>query len=351
MRPMRGVIFLGPESVAVADVPDPRIEDPRDVIVRVERSAICGSDLHVYHGREVGLDPRTILGHEFVGEVVEAGADVERFPAGTRVVSPFSTSCGACFFCRRGLTSRCEHGALFGWVQDGRGLQGAQAELVRVSLADTTLVRVPPDLPGEEALLAGDVLATGRHCAARGGVRPGQVVVVLGCGPVGLAAVLAAVEEAPERVLAIDRVPARLELARAYGAEAVDFSTENPLSLVRAATEGRGADVVLEVVGSPQATRLAVDLVRNGGTISAAGVHTERHFAFSPTEAYDKNLTYTAGRCPARVYTERVLEDVAARRHDLSAMISHRMPLQEAVHGYRIFAGKLEGCTKVVLEP
>ena len=349
---LRALTFHAPEDVHHETVPDPVLREPGDAIVRVERTAICGSDLHVYHGREVGLDAGTTLGHEFLGEVVEVGPAVERFRPGDRAVSAFSTSCGTCFYCERGLTSRCEKGGeVFGWVERGAGVEGAQSELVRVPLADGTLVRCPEDTPLDEALLAGDVLSTGFFCADAAGIRPGDVVVVLGCGPVGLCAVLGAREAEAGRVLAVDRVPERLALAADYGAETIDFGAIDPVVPVREATAGRGADVVLEVVGSPQATRLGVDLLRPGGTLSAAGVHTEATFAFTPGEAYDKNLTYRAGRCPARAYAERMLTAIRDRRFDLSAMISHKIPLAEGVHGYRIFADKLDGCTKVLLEP
>ena len=331
-------------------VPDPRIEDPGDVVVRVDCAGICGSDLHVYHGRETGLDLGTVMGHEFVGEIVEAGAEVGGIVAGERVVSPFTTSCGRCFYCTRGLTARCTAGQLFGWVEHGVGLQGCQAEYVRVPLAGSTLVKVPEGTAAEQALFAGDVLSTGCFCADLAGIEPGSVVVVLGCGPVGLMAAIGAHELEAGRVFAVDAVAERLELAKRFGAEPLDLAGD-PVSAVREATGGRGADAVLEVVGSPEATRLAVELVRLGGTIAAAGVHTEARFAFSPVEAYDKNLTYRAGRCPARHYMERALRIVEAARYDLAAVISHRLPLAEGGRGYDIFARKLDGCTKVILTP
>ncbi len=348
---MKALTFHGPRSVLAERVEDPHLVTPGDAIVRVELAAICGSDLHVWRGHETGLDPGTVLGHEFLGEVVETGPGVERFAAGARVVAPFTTSCGACFYCREGLTCRCSAGQLFGWVERGRGLQGAQAEYVRVPLADTSLVEVPVDLPRGEALLCGDVLSTGLFCAEAGAVRPGTVVAVVGCGPVGLMATVGAREHGAERVLAIDTLPERLSLAARLGAEPLDSSACDAVAIVREATDGRGADCVLEAVGSPSASRLAVDLVRPGGTISACGVHTERQFAFSPGEAYDKNLTYRAGRCPARRFLARALELVRSRRYDLGAIVSHRLPLSEGPRAYELFDRKLEGCTKVLLIP
>jgi threonine dehydrogenase-like Zn-dependent dehydrogenase len=348
---VKGVTFRGKREVRCESVPDPRLVEPTDALVRVLLSAVCGSDLHVYHERERGLDAGTVMGHEFVGEVLEVGREVSGVRPGDRVASPFTTSCGGCFYCREGLTSRCSAGALFGWVEGGNGLHGTQAEVVRVPLADGTLIPVPQDVHDEEALLLGDVLPTGWFCAEMAGIRPGGLTVVLGCGPVGLMAVLAAGELGAERVLAVDSVPERLALARGFGAEVLDLSASDPLEAVRERTEGRGADAVLEVVGSPDAGRLAYDLVRPGGTISVVGVHNEAGFSFSPPEAYDKNLTYRVGRCPARGLMPRLLPLLASGRHDLRAVVSHRLPLADAPRAYDLFDRKQDGCTKVVLTP
>ena len=207
VTPVKAITFQAPESIQCEDVDDPVIVAPTDVIVRVDVGAICGSDLHVWRGHEQGLDVGTVLGHEFLGEVVEAGADVRRFPVGTQVVAPFTTSCGKCYYCTRGLTCRCEKGQLFGWVEQGQGLHGSQAEYVRVPLADGSLVEVPEDAPVEEALFCGDVLSTGTYAAELGSVSPGSIVAVIGCGPVGLMAVVAARELGAERVLALELMP------------------------------------------------------------------------------------------------------------------------------------------------
>jgi threonine dehydrogenase-like Zn-dependent dehydrogenase len=348
---MKGLAFHAPYELACEECPDPNLEAPTDVLLRVDVAAICGSDLHVYRGVERGLDRGTRMGHEFLGTVVEAGSAVRNFRPGTRAVSPFSTSCGQCFFCRRGLTSRCVASQLFGWVQDGRGLHGGQAEFVRVPLADATLVAAPQGVRDEEALLAGDILSTGLHAADNGAVEAGDLVVVLGCGPVGLCAILGARARGARRVLAVDSVAERLALAERFGAEAVVLDDSATQASVREASDGRGADVVLEVVGSPSACRLAYELVRIGGTISAPGVHNEPHFPFSPGQVYDKNLTYRAGRAPARAYMERVLAGLARKDWDLTPLFSHRLPLAEAVHGYALFDQKRENCTKVLLQP
>lgn len=348
---MRAVTFRSVRDVVTAEVAEPVVATPFDVVVQVELAAICGSDLHPYLGREVGLDAGTVLGHEFLGRVVAVGSGVARFRVGDRVVAPFSTSCGTCWYCKRGLTARCSDGQLFGWVQQGRGLHGGQAERVRVPLADATLVAVPDGVPAEEALLAGDVLSTGFFCAQLGGVQPGDVVAVVGAGPVGICAAIAARHAGAQAVFSLDLLPERLALVRSYGAIADRPDAPELRAALRDATQGRGADVVLECVGSAAATRLAFELARLGGTIAAAGVHCEPQFAFSPGEAYDKNLTYRAGRCPARALMDTTMPLVAERRFALGALFSHRLPLAEARRGYELFERRLDGCTKVLLTP
>jgi threonine dehydrogenase-like Zn-dependent dehydrogenase len=346
---MRALTFGGLRTIRHETVPDPRLEHDGDAIVRVERAGLCGSDLHVYHGREVGQDDGTVMGHEVVGRVVDAGPGARRHAVGARVVAPFSTCCGHCFFCRRGLSARCRLGALFGWVQNGVGLQGAQAELVRVPHADATLVAIDDDLPADLALLLADVMPTGWHVARLGAVSAGDVVVVLGCGPVGLAAIVAAREQGAERVFAVDAIAERLVLAARFGAEPLTLGDDVALA-IREATDGRGADAVLEVVGSPEASRLAFDLVRPGGVVAIAGVHHESRFAFSPLEAYDKNLTLRIGRCPARSHMEELLP-LVRRRADLASMVTHRLPLADGPAAYRLFDLKQDGCIKVVFAP
>ncbi|MEC8252560.1 MAG: alcohol dehydrogenase catalytic domain-containing protein [Planctomycetota bacterium] len=347
---MRAVTFHGVSKVSVEELPAPQLVDPTDVVVAVRVAAICGSDLHPYSGRETGLDPGTVMGHEFLGEVVEVGSAVARWAVGDRVVAPFTTSCGACWYCQRGLTARCELGQLFGWRQGGRGLHGGQAEFVRVPLADSTLVRAPAGAADEAALLAGDVLSTGFYCAQLGCIEPEHVVAVVGAGPVGVCATIAA-RRASERVFAFDLIPERRLLAARQGATSLDPTNPAALEQVRAATDGRGVDVVLECVGSERATALSYSLIRPGGTIAAAGVHCEPHFAFSPGDAYDKNLTYRAGRCPARAMMDVTMPLVATGEHDLGALFSHRMPFEEAARGYEMFAARETGCTKVLLVP
>ncbi len=348
---MKALTFAGKRTIRLESVAEPTIEDPSDALVAVRLSAVCGSDLHVYHERETGLDHGTVMGHELVGEVVEVGPAVSGLKPGDRVAAPFTTSCGHCFYCARGLTCRCVEGQLFGWVQGGQGLQGTQAERVRVPLAESTLVRLPPDVSDEEGLLLGDVLPTGHFCADLAGVEGSGAYAVIGCGPVGLMAILAARRKGATRLLAVDRVPERLNLAKTLGAQPLDIDKESPIEAIQAWTEGRGADAVLEVVGSPEATRLAMDLVRPGGAIASVGVHTEPHLAFAPAEAYDKNLTYRTGRCPARQYMDRLLPQIPELRPALGSLVSHRVPLEDGPGAYALFDQKQHGCIKVLLRP
>lgn len=345
---MRALVFRAPFDVRCEPVPDPALEDDRDAILEIVLSGVCGSDLHVYRGRETGLDPGTVLGHEYLGVVREVGAAVTSLAPGDRVVGPFSTSCGGCFYCRRGLTSRCEEGRLFGWRRGGSGLDGAQAEGLRVPLADSTLVRAPDDLPDERLLLLGDVLPTGLFATRLAQVGPGVATVVLGAGPVGLAAVVAARRAGAEPLFSVDPVAARRASATALGA--VALGPAEARDAVRRATGGRGADAVLEMVGSPAASRGAIDLLRPGGIVAAAGVHTEELFAFSPAEAYDLNLTYRAGRCPARALLDEAIELARWAGDDLAPLVSHRWPITRGPEAYRLFDERPGECCKVVLE-
>lgn len=364
---MDALTFRGVETVGYETVEDPALLDPRDAIVRVEFAGLCGSDLHPYFGREPGIEIGTVLGHELVGNIVALGEDAKArlgalpgggaFGVGDRVVAPFTTNCGECAHCRRGLTARCERGQLFGWREGGSGLHGAQAGLVRVPLADATLVRVPEALedPGL-AILAGDILSTALFGVALADVGAGDVVGVVGCGPVGLLAIVAARAAGARRVVAVDPVPGRLEAARRFGATAVSpESGDAPAAAARAAvdaaTGGEGADGVIEAVGTPEATRAAADLLRPGGRLAAVGVHTEPHLALSPGEMYDRNLTYAAGRCPARHFLPAALDLAIREASLLDSLITHRLPLADGPEAYRRFGAREPGWVKVLLIP
>lgn len=346
---MQALTFHGIQDIRYESCPDPAILADTDVIVKVQHTAICGSDLHVYHGRERGLDAGTVMGHEFAGEIVERGKAVAHLRIGDQVVSPFTTNCGTCYYCQIGLTCRCEQGQFFGWVENGQGLQGAQAEYVRVPLAESSLVRFGPDLPAEQALLTGDIMATGYFCADQAEIKPDGTYVVLGCGPVGLMAILGAKANGAEQIYAVDTIPERLAWARQFGAIPIDFQATNPVEQIRAITAGRGADAIMEAVGSPQAGKLAYDLVRPGGIISTVGMHTAAHFSFSPVDAYNKNLTYKIGRCPARFYMEKLMQDIRKGHIDLSPFVSRHMSLKEGTEAYARFDRKEPGYLKVML--
>lgn len=348
---MKALVFSAIEDIRFEQIPDPSIVAPTDVIVKVELCAICGSDLHVFHGRETGIDGHTAMGHEFTGEVVEVGRAVRTLRKGDRVMSPFTTSCGKCFYCVRGLTCRCVESQLFGWVENGNGLQGGQSEFVRVPNADGTLVRVPDGISRDEALMLGDILSTGFFCAKQAQLRPNETHAVVGCGPVGLMAVLGAIHYGSERLYAIDTVPERLAMAAAFGAIPIDASKQPAKGLLLEATEGRGVDAVMEAVGSSSAGQLAYDLIRPGGIISVVGVCNDEHMSFSPVQAYNKNLTYKVGRCPARAMIDELVPVVQKKTFDVSRIVTHRMPLSEGVKGYDIFAHKKEHCLKVILQP
>ena len=348
---MQALIFGGVENIVYQTVPEPKILQPTDAIVQITLSSICGSDLHVYHGRETGLDEGTVMGHEFVGTIVETGNAVNKFYKGSRVLSPFTTSCGECFYCGIGLTCRCEKGNLFGWVQRGNGLQGAQAQYIRVPMADTTLVSLSNDLGEEKALLLGDIFSTGYFCAENAGVNSRGTYVIIGCGPVGLMTILAAKDLGAENLFAIDYSNERLQMAKEFGAASLNPSEVDVGSTILDATNGRGADAVMEVVGSPEALRLAIDLLRPGGTISSVGVHTAKNFSFSPGEAYDKNLVYKIGRCPAHYYAEKLLREQVIQRYPVEKIITHHFTLNNGARAYEVFDKKLDNCIKAVLHP
>ena len=344
---MKAITFQGIEQLTFSDVDDPVVIHPSDVIVRVQAAGLCGSDLHPYFGRERGLDRGTVMGHELIGEIAELGGAVQGFRLGQRVVAPFSTNCGECRECARGLTSRCARGELFGWVEGGEGLHGAQAEYVRVPMADSTLVRVPEELEDAAALLACDILPTAEFGLDMAQVRRGESVVVVGCGPVGLLAVRAAVRRGARVAAAIDIEPGRAELAVSLGAE----RGLAPQASSFIAREG-GVDAVVEAAGTADAVRLAASLLRPGGHLAAVAVHTEPHLSMSPAEMYDRNITFSTGRCPARHYLPDSLA-VARREAEslLAAIVSHRLPLSDGIEAYRAFGERRDGWHKVVLLP
>lgn len=349
---MKAITFQSVGQVSVDVVADPEIIHQTDVIVQVKTCAVCGSDLHVYHGRETGIDRHTVMGHEFAGTVVAIGSTVTEFRIGDPVMSPFTTSCGNCFYCRQGLSCRCIRGNLFGWVSGGAGLHGGQAEYVRVPLANSTLMKIPDGIDMELAVMLGDIIPTGFHCARRGvslSAQQATTACVIGCGPVGLMAILGALHAGVERLFAFDPVTTRLELAAGLGAIALPSNNVEKQAFIRDQTEGRGFDIMLEAVGGRESLSLCYDWVRPGGVISAVGVCTDSTLPFSPAQAYDKNITYTTGRCPARTLMPSLVPLVLENPEMFRRIISHRMSLTDGVQVYQRFAAREPGMLKVML--
>jgi len=333
------------------------------VIVKITVAGLCGSDLHLFRETEPGLDPGTIMGHEFVGVVHEVGAAITKLKIGDRVLSPFSVLCGECYFCQHLLPGRCIHVQVYGWVSGGKGIQGAQAEYVRVPLADTTLSIIPPDITDEEGLFIGDIFATGYFCADNSDITIYKTlfpnspvnVAVMGCGPVGLMGIISAFSLGATQVFAVDSISERLDFAQKFGAIPVNLAKENILEKIKQKTDQRGVDCVMEAVGSQEALKMAFKMVRPGGTISVVGVQTEDSYvAFQPVEAYDKNVTYKIGRCSAKNYQDRLIKIIREKKHDVTKIISHRIGFnsdEEVKKVYQIFNNRTNNCTKVVFYP
>jgi alcohol dehydrogenase len=344
---MRAVTFQAPGEVAVDDRPEPQLEGAEDAVVAIEASGICGSDLHIYHGR-VKIEPGFTIGHEFVGRVVAAGDQVTRVKAGNRVLGCFHTACGKCRFCLAGAYHECDAKRTFGHGANMGALQGTQAEQALVPNADLTLRAVPDGVSDEIALFAGDVMGTGYHAIAEGEVKPGDSVAILGLGPVGLCAVHAAVTAGAGPVVAIDAVEERLNVAAGFGAVPVHLTEQNPRDLVRTVTGGQGIDVAVDAVGQPDALDLAIRLARKAGTVVAIGVYAERaqvHMGL----VWIKGLTLKAGPANVIAHVDRVLGMLAAGSLDPSPLVTHHMRLDEAVEAYELYDRR--EALKIVLAP
>ncbi len=343
---MKAVVLAGVGDVRVEDVEDARIVDDTDAVVQVHRTAICGADLFPFHGMTPGFEDGTILGHEFAGVVTEVGATVDHVRPGQRVVCTSTISDGTCAHCRAGRVSQCLGRALFGYSGVYPRLDGGQAEYVRVPHADRCLLVLPDDVVDESAIFLADILPTGYGSVTRGDVRVGDVVVVVGCGPVGLMAVLCAVKLAGA-LLAVDSVPERRELAERLGAHAI--APDAAEAAVADASDGLGADVVIEAAGSPGGLDLALRLARGRGTVSVVGAHFEPDYPLDNALMFERELTlrFTIGD-PARD-RDRLLGLMASRRLDPAQIITHRLPLDAAADAYRLFDTR--EATKVVLTP
>jgi alcohol dehydrogenase len=352
---MRGLTFEGPGRIEFReDLPDPGIEVATDVVVAVRASGLCGSDLHPYTGREPAR-AAVVPGHEAVGEVLAVGDEVTSVRPGNRVLVPFTTSCGTCGPCRRDLSARCVHGRLFGWGDPEElatpPLHGAQAQRLRVPLADGTLVAVPGHLSELDAVLLTDNLPTGWTAVERTGVAAGAPIVILGAGSVGLCAVWAARQLGAGPVLAVDPVPSRRERAAQLGAAAVP--PDDALAAVRDLDPG-GVHAIVEAAGSGAAQQLAADLAAPGATISLISVQTADRFGFGPVDAYDRNLTICAGRAPVRSVLDRLLPRFSDPGVSLptATIVTHpAVPLEQGPATYRRFADRAEGLLKAVFRP
>ncbi|OAR25713.1 hypothetical protein A8W25_09160 [Streptomyces sp. ERV7] len=348
---MRALQWHGAHRVALTDdAPPPRVETPDDAVVRVVRSAICGTDLHPYRGEIASFTPGTVTGHEFTGVVESVGSGVRGLRPGQRVVASDIIACGRCWWCRHGGHYQCEQVGLFGYdtVVGARPFAGGHAELVRVPFADVVLFPIPDDVGDERALLIGDALATGYACALGGEVRPGDTVAVIGCGAVGLLAAEAARLLGAARILAVDPVEARRKAAAERGATAL-APGDDLSERVRELTRGRGADAVLEAVGTDAALLSALEIVRPRGAVCAVGAHASTAMPLPTIQAFAKEVTLRFAVGDPIATREPLMELVRQDRVDPSFVITHRLPLAEAPEAFRLFdAGE---AIKVVLVP
>jgi 2-desacetyl-2-hydroxyethyl bacteriochlorophyllide A dehydrogenase len=344
---MHVVTFQEPGEVAVEQRPDPQLEAADDAIVRVEASGICGSDLHIFHGR-VPVEPGFTIGHEFVGVVTEVGPDVDRVAVGDRVLGCFHTACGTCGPCLRGDYHRCVRGRTFGHGIKLGDLQGAQAEQLLVPSANLVLRRVPEGMSADMALFAGDVMGTGYHAIAHAGVQPGDAVAVLGLGPVGLCAVQAARAAGAAQVFAVDTVEDRLAMAERFGATPLHLAHDDPKRSVRAATDGCGVDVTVDAVGDPGPLELAISLTRDAGVVSGIGAYAGRG-ELPIGLAWLKGLTLRLGLANVIAHVDRVLALMQAGVLDPSPLVSHHMKLADAAEAYALYDAR--EALKIVLEP
>ena len=390
---MRANVWSGRNTVQVETVPDPQLLTDRDAIVKISSTAICGSDLHLYDGYVPTMTKGDILGHEFMGEVVEVGRGVGRLAVGDRVVVPFPIACGDCSTCLRGLFSVCENSnpnaglaeklwghapaGIYGYSSLTGGYAGGQAEYARVPYADVGPIKIESDLTDDQVLFLSDVFPTGYQGADQAGIQPGDVVAVWGAGAVGLFAIASALMFGAERVIAIDRFPYRLDKAREAGAtDLIDYEQVDVPVVLKELTGGRGPDACIECVGMeahhsnpvvhgydrvkqagrleterPHALREAILSCRNGGTVSITGVFGGFMDKFPIGSVMNRGLTIKTGQTHVQRYLRPLLERIERGEIDPSFVVSHHLPLEEAPRAYELFKHKQENCTKVVLKP
>ena len=402
---MRAIVFRGVGDIRLEEVPDPKIQQSMDAIVRITASAICGTDLHFVRGTISGMKPGTVLGHEGVGVVEEVGRDVRNFRPGDRVVVCSTIACGACSYCRAGYQSQCDHAnpngpgagtAFFGGPESSGPFQGMQAERVRVPFAHVGMVKLPDIVTDEQAILLSDIFPTGYFAADMAEIRDGDTVAVFGCGPVGQFAIASARLLGAGRVLAIDRVPSRLEMAATQGAEPVNFDEEDPVDAIRRLTLDIGVDRAIDAVGvdaeppsagpaarkakkeqaqharevkevapearpqgdtwkpgqaPSQALSWAVESLAKAGTLSIVGIYPEKARLFPIGDAAEKNLTLQMGNCPHRRYVPKLLELVVSGAVDPTEVLTQEAPLTDALEAYENFDRREAGWVKVMLQP
>lgn len=388
---MRALVWHAKADVRVETVPDPEILNPHDAIIKITMTAICGSDLHLYDAYIPSLMPGDILGHEFMGEVVEVGKEVTNLKVGDRVVVPFPIACGECYFCKNDLWSLCDNSnpnttlaekfwgyspaGIFGYSHIVGGYAGGQAEYVRVPFANVGPMKVPDGLTDEQVLFLTDIFPTGYMAAEQAEIKPGDTVAIWGCGPVGQFAIRSALMLGAARVIAMDSVDYRLDMAKQSGAEVMNNGHINTLEWLRETTAGRGPDVCIDAVGMeahgntpdalydtvaqtvkfetdrPHVLREVIQSCRKGGVVSLAGVYGGIVDKIPMGAAFNKGLTFKMGQTHVHRYLRPLLKRIQEGEIDPSFVISHRLKLEDAPHGYKIFRDKLDNCTKVVLVP
>jgi threonine dehydrogenase-like Zn-dependent dehydrogenase len=389
---MKAVVWHATNDVRVESVPDPKILNPRDAIVRITSTAICGSDLHLLNGFIPTMRAGDILGHEFMGEVVEVGRENKKLNVGDRVVVPFTIACGKCFFCTRDLWSLCDNSnpnawmaeklygfttsGLFGYSHMTGGYAGGQAQYARVPFADVGPIQIPNGIPDEKVLFLSDILPTGYMAAENCDIKPGDTIAIWGCGPVGQMAIMSAWMLGASRVIAIDQVPERLQMAREKGrAETIDLTREDVFDRLKTMTGGLGPDACIDAVGleahgatldayidkvkaaaflatdRPNALRQAIHACRKGGIVSIPGVYGGFLDKVPFGAAFQKGLTMKMGQTHVMRYMKPLLDRIERGEIDPSFVITHRVPLEHAPQAYRVFRDKQDHCIKVVLNP
>ncbi len=384
---MKALVFKHPKKVAVENFPDPVILKPTDAILKVTSTAICGSDLHIYNGFFPQLR-KMVLGHEFMGIVEETGAEVKNLKKGDRVVVPFPIACGQCFFCQHDFTPHCENsnpnygpeggmlkekgGGLFGYTDLYGGYEGGQAEYVRVPFADIGPRKIENHLKDEEVLFLTDIFPTGWSAIDWADMKGGETVVIFGCGPVGIMAMKAAWLKGAKRVIGVDILDYRMEMAKkAAKVETLNYNDVDLIEKIRGMTEGRGADVCVDAVGleahrnafeklsnllhmqagSIKVIQACASAVRRGGVITVVGVYGSPYSNFPLGQLFDKGVSLKMGQAMVHKYIDELLQLVAQKKVILNDIITHTLPLEQAPHAYDIFCKKQDNCVKVVLKP